>query len=577
MAKKRRRSRSRRRKKKTNIIPAILAVIFIMLIGGASVGALVYEKYSYSKEEMSLEEYFDMSNNSDKAILYMENERLEETAWINGSAIYLPYKWVKKNLNDRFYIDEKEELILYPLPNEVVSAPLTGASYTMDGQEVSLGNPLTEYVDGELYLLIDFVKGLTNFSYTLYEDPNRIQMYKNEVSYSYADVTKDSAVRYQGGVKSDILKNVSEGEKLQILEEYENWVNVRTEDTIEGFIEKKHLGETYEDTIEACKDVPKLEYTSITRDHKINMVWHQMIYEGGNDTFDDMTRAMSGVNVISPTWFFLCDEAGNIENISSSSYVVKAHNKGLEVWALVDNFTKSVDTTKVLSRTSTRQNLINNIVDATLKVGADGINVDFESLEVECGPHFVEFIRELSIPCRQNNLVLSVDNYVPMGNTEFYGRKAQGEACDYVIIMGYDEHWAGSEEAGSVASLDYVEHGITETLKDVPSEKIINAVPFYARFWTTKDGKVSSEALGMNEAKQTVDNRGLSVTWDDVTCQNYGVKEADGALYQIWLEDEESLAAKISIMKNYQVGGIAAWKLGLEKDDIWKTIETFLE
>ena len=196
--------------------------------------------------------------------------------------------------------------------------------------------------------------------------------------------------------------------------------------------------------------------------------------------------------------------------------------------------------------------------------------MDFELIPSSSGEDYIEFIRELGIACRKNSLVLSVDNYVPMGNlNDHYDRAEQGVVADYVIIMGYDEHYAGSSEAGSVASIGYVENGIKRTVAEVPPEKVIGGIPFYTRVWATKDGEVSSNALSMPLAQEWVEQRGITLAWDDETCQNYGeLTESDGTLRQVWIEDAESIRTKISVMRNYGIAGVAAWQLGQESPDI---------
>ena len=215
-------------------------------------------------------------------------------------------------------------------------------------------------------------------------------------------------------------------------------------------------------------------------------------------------------------------------------------------------------------------------MNAALSCGMDGINVDFEQISADCGEHFIQFIRELSIPCRQNGLVLSIDNYVPMGGTNHYDREEQGIVADYVIIMGYDEHYAGSKEAGSVASIDFVEKGISQTVAEVPASKVINAIPFYTRIWETSDEGVSSQAVGMEMADEYVRAHNIPVEWNDETCQNYGEYTQDGVLYQVWLEDDSSIEVKLSIMDKYQLAGVASWRLGFEKPEIWDVIEAYL-
>lgn len=345
-----------------------------------------------------------------------------------------------------------------------------------------------------------------------------------------------------------------------------------TEDGFIGFIAKKDLaGASSVITFEREFEEP--EYTSQKRDFKINLAWHQVTSEAANETFDEVVKDMTGVNVISPTWFSISDNAGNISNYAVESYVTKAHAKGLEVWGLVDNFNKNVDTYKVLSNSSSRITLENNLIKQALRFSLEGINIDFETLSEETGPHFIQFLRELSILCRANKLVLSVDNPVPQNDyTYHYDRESQGEVVDYVIIMGYDEHYYGSEKAGSVASLPWVEQGITDTLKEVPAEKVINGIPFYTRLWKTSAGIVTSEAIGMDAADEVISKYKVETYWDKNYSQNYGKFEKGNDLYQIWLEDEKSIAAKMELIKNYNLAGVAEWKLGFERASIWKVI-----
>ena len=215
----------------------------------------------------------------------------------------------------------------------------------------------------------------------------------------------------------------------------------------------------------------------------------------------------------------------------------------------------------------------NNLIKQALRFSLEGINIDFETLSEETGPHFIQFLRELSILCRANKLVLSVDNPVPQNDyTYHYDRESQGEVVDYVIIMGYDEHYYGSEKAGSVASLPWVEQGITDTLKEVPAEKVINGIPFYTRLWKTSAGIVTSEAIGMDAADEVISKYKVETYWDKNYSQNYGKFEKGNDLYQIWLEDEKSIAAKMELIKNYNLAGVAEWKLGFERASIWKVI-----
>ncbi len=434
------------------------------------------------------------------------------------------------------------------------------------------------YEGDVLYLAIDFVKNYANFSYEGFGEPNRLQIYTRWNERTVAEINKDTAVRVLGGVKSEILKDMTAGDKVVILEEMESWSKVKTGDSIIGYVENKRLENEAAEAPIPVTDYVEPEYTSITRDHKINLGWHVIGGVGGNDTLSEAVANTKGLNVISPTWFKLNDSEGGFVSFASQDYVDKAHGMGLEVWGLVENieYADSIDMYGLLSSTTNRARLIDNLVGTTLAYGLDGINVDLEQISMDCGEHYIEFIRELSIPCRANGIVLSVDNYVPTGYTDHYDREEQGVVADYVIIMGYDEHYSGSNQAGSVASINFVEEGIQKTVEQVPANKVINAVPFYTRIWETKGAELGSQAVGMEAAEEFVRAHGMSVEWDEETCQNYGECTEDGSLFQVWLEDERSMEVKLNIMEKYQIGGVAGWRLGFEKPEIWDIIEVYL-
>ncbi|MBR4138354.1 MAG: glycosyl hydrolase family 18, partial [Lachnospiraceae bacterium] len=431
--------------------------------------------------------------------------------------------------------------------------------------------------DGIAYVALEYIKQYTAIDYTYMKEPNRVQ-----ITCEYGDVTvveakKDGEVRYRAGHKSPILTDVKKGDLMYVLDEGENpiekWTRVRTADGYIGYIKDKKLKE--ETIVTTSTDFVEPEYSSLTKDYTINLAWHQVTNtEANNQVFEKLADA-KGLTTISPTWFFIRDDAGNIQSLASQSYVDYCHQNGVEVWGLVENITykNQFSITSVLNKTSSRQNLVTQLIAQAIRFGLDGINVDIEELPAEAGAGFIEFIRELSIMCRRNHIILSVDNYVPMAYNQNYNRKEQGIVADYVIIMGYDEHYAGSEEAGSVASIGYVRNGIEKTLEEVPAEKVINAVPFYTRLWETDaSGKVSSSALGMGVAQKTVANNGATPEWSEEAGQYYADYENGDSFYQIWLEEERSIEEKAKLIKEYNLAGIASWRLGYEKDEIWDII-----
>ncbi|MCI9396742.1 MAG: SH3 domain-containing protein [Lachnospiraceae bacterium] len=563
------------------IIPVIVAVILIILIGAAGFGAKLLEKYSYSKERADLTEYFGIAGENDVPII-LQDEQIEEHAKIFDGICYFDMATVHKYFNDRFYEDKSENSLLYTTPDMVYANVIgTGTVTGYDADFVESGESydytISRYEGEALYIAVDFVKKYANFSYELFTEPNHMQIYTEWDRRQTASVTKDTQVRYQGGIKSDILTDVSAGDQVIILEEMETWTKVKTQDSVIGYVENKRLGEKTEEEPVPVTDYVEPEYPSNTRDYKINLGWHVIGGVGGNDTLEETVAKTKGLNVISPTWFTLTGNEGEFSSFATTSYVERAHEMGLEVWALVGNVDSvDVDLYTVLSKTSNRRRLILQLLAAVREYNLDGLNIDFENVSLDAGEPFIQFIRELSIPCRKYGIVLSVDNYVPMNHTDHYDRAEQGVVADYVIIMGYDEHYNGSDEAGSVASINFVESGIKNTVAEVPKEKVINALPFYTRIWETGADGISSQAVGMEMAQTYVSDHGIATRWDEVTCQNYGEFQDGDRLCQVWLEDAESITVKLNIMEKYEIAGVAAWRLGFETADIWDVIEEYM-
>lgn len=542
-------------KKRMPVLVVCLLIVLVALVGGAAYGI---NKLIPTRKQMSLSDYYGQ-NADGEAALILGTEKLDQKALISGDDVYLPIDVVDGYLNQRYYWDSENKKILYATPS----------SLTEEKASDSAGG-MVWLKDNSVYLHLDYVKKYTDIDAYINKDPDRIAIQNKFSNIETVTVKKDTVIRYRGGIKSEILTEVPKNTVLRLLNEGEDWDQVATDDGYIGYIQKKKVSAADATTYE--RDFKSETYTYLTMDEPVNLVWHQTTSTDANNYFSDATQNMTGVNVISPTWFSIADNSGNITNIASGEYVMQAHEKGLKVWGLVDNFSENISTTTVLSSTSARQNLEGQLIAGALKTGLDGINVDFESLSEDVGIHFLQFLRELSIQCHENNLVLSVDNPVPENFTSHYDRAEQGKVTDYVIIMGYDEHYVGSE-AGSVASLPWVEQGVKDTLTEVPAERTILAVPFYTRLWKTTDGgALTSEAIGMDQAQKVIADNGAETYWDKTTSQNYGTYEGDGATYQIWLEDSKSIAEKVKLISKYKLAGVAEWKLGFENSGIWKTI-----
>ena len=567
--------RKKRRRRRSGLTSVLVALLLIILVGAAGIITNAMRRYTPTDARMDLADYYQQSS-GDEISLILQDTIAEAKGKLEDGVAYLPYTMVTQELEGRFYWDQETQQMLYTLPTEVLEIQPESGTYQMGDESVTEDYLIVRQIDGEYYIALDFLEQYMEIQGTVYENPARAVILYKWDTVRTVEASEETQIRYQGGIKSPILRDLEPGEQMLLLEELDDWSRVMTQDGIDGYVENSALSAPKE-TEYAYTGSYEEDFSSLTREHKINLAWHQVTSESANQAFAADTQKMTGVNVISPTWFSIVSTQGNISSLASSDYVSQAHAKGLEVWGLIDNFNDEVSTLDTLSVRSARQHMIEMLLAEAKRVDLDGINVDFEALTEEEAPHFIQFIRELSVACRNNGLVLSVDNPVPQ-YTAFYNRKEQGIVADYVIIMGYDEHTLGSETAGSVASLPFVEEGIVQTLSDVPKEKVINGIPFYTRLWTeANNGMVTSEVCSMDQADAYVKEYNMEVYWNTDVSQNYAEGITDSGTLKMWLEDEKSLEEKMKLIQEYDLAGVAEWKLGFERADVWKIISSYIQ
>lgn len=594
-------SRARRRRRNAVIRWLIFIILILAVIGGL----LIWYRYGASDEKADLEQYYELDQEGEIAVV-VNNEVVRDetdTSETDGEAApapgkvydgqyYIEYSVVRDRINKQFYWDPNENILLYTLPGGNVSVEVGSSQYTDVTEEKSVDYTILKTEGKTAYIALPFIQEYTNMEYEVYDDPARAVITSEWGEIQTAEIKRDTQVRYQGGVKSPILTEISKGSKVVVLEDENDWMKVSTEDGFIGYVRTKLLRDITTETISREFDEP--EYTNISKDYTINMAWHNVSNTDANGYILETIAGTKGLTTIAPTWFSLADTEGNVTSLADADYVNYAHQSNLEVWAVLRDFHGGInsydETYEVLSYTSKRTKIINQVIAEAIEKGIDGINLDFELVSTACGEHYVQFVRELSVKCRQNGLVFSVDNYVPQPYNEHYDIEEQGAVADYVVIMGYDEHTDGSYEAGSVASISYLETGITDALKSVPAEKLVAGVPFFTRLWfetpkteeelaeeagteaASYPNKVTSSAYGMDEAAQVVEDAGAEAQWNEETAQNYAEWEADGGTYKIWLEDAQSLEEKLKVIKENNLAGVAEWSLGMENSGVWDLI-----
>ncbi len=568
---------------KKRMYPVLLAVVLIILVIAAAVGSKILNKYSYSKVRADLNEYFNLQQEDEIAIVLQDNH-IEEKAKLRGDVCYFDLPTVEAYFTDRFYVNPIEQVLQFTTDTDVITVHIGEQSNVMYVSDMGEELPYqAAFYEGDtLYIAADYVKKYANMEYELFTQPLHMQIYTRWGSFTSASVSKKTVLRRLGGIKSDILVDLAAGESVIVLEKMDSWSRVKTENAFIGYVENKYLkGEITQERV--CNTgFQEIVYNRVRKDGVINLTFHQIFEETGGDALVNALQGTKGVNVVSPTWFRLSNSIGDFTSIANASYVSKAHELGTEVWALVtdvdseDMFGVQIDFVELLSSSANRKHLIDGLMAQADTYGLDGINIDFEKVRNDSGTHFVQFLRELAIETGKRNIVLSIDNYVPTEYTAHYNRKEQGIVADYLIIMGYDEHYVGGGEAGSNASIGFVEDGIMRTKEEVPADKIINAVPFYTRVWESGTDGLKASTLTMAAQQDWITRTGVSPVWSDEFCQNYAEYQSGDSLFQCWLEDTDSIRVKLQVMKVQGIAGVASWKLGIEDKAVWDAIAEYM-
>lgn len=560
------------RRKKKPILPVLLLAVIVAVAGGVF---YFIDSRTPSKKHLSAQEYFGGSDAS--MAVTAGGEVTKDAAVVYDGATYISEDAIAERVDPSFYYEENEKLLVVTTPTKKTTLDLTNGSSP---------NKEAEILDGTVYVSVDFLKQWADAEVTQYDSPSRLVI-KSAWTYPAGDVSEDAAIRESADIKAPIIKDVSSGDTVRLLDvsadgsagegKQEGFTKVESEDGYVGYISDKYIKNIREMTEDHTSSIG--DYTTVGFDGKINMVFHQTTSQASNNALANSIANVTGVNVIAPTWFFLDDKEGGIQDLSSADYVATAHSAGMKVWAVLNDFDGNVasadDTAASLSTDTYRSKIVDTVMQSIKASGADGLNIDMEHVTKSSVNDFLELIREFSVECRNAGITLSVDDYVPTF-TGYMNRAEQARVCDYIVTMCYDEHSTDSEEAGSVSSLSFVKKGIEDTLKTVPAEKTIAAIPFFTRLWTTAGGKVTSTAYGMTDAENAASSMNMSEKWDDQTGQTYCELTSGDTKYQMWLENEKSIGLKMEAVQEAGCAGVAEWKLGLEKQEIWEIISNYL-
>lgn len=559
--------------RKRYIIPILLTIALICL----AVGVVIVKK-SPSKKRVNLYEYYGVTDGSAEIAVAVDHKKMDSFGYVIDEKYYIPEEIVETYFTDKFYTDANNRQVLYTTDLEIWEIPFGENYYEIDGNKTEKEYEIVKFFDEKIYVCIDFVKELTGCSYIFYSNPSRIAIETAGLKSNRLNGKSDGKVRADATIKAPIIGTVGDGAKWYDLEVEKNGYKlVVADDGRAGYLKNNEISSV---TLEETTAFEIAPYKNQLRDHKIILVWDGIYVKEENAGIDKRLEKVTSANVISPTWYKVTDSNGSIESMADWDYINYVREKGYEIWPLINDFSAGAedgfDEAELLSNRDSRRKLINNLMSEVKEYGYDGLNIDFEKIKAAYGKDFVQFIRELSIECRKAEIVLSVDNYVPFSFNEFYGRKAQGECVDYVIVMCYDEHYDGGESSGSTASISYVDSGTEKTLNSVAKEKVLVGVPFYSRLWqleeniSDKKNILSTKAYSMKGGEEIAGELGLISVWDDVVKQTVATGYSGGFYYEIWLETLKSMTEKIEVIKSYDVGGIAAWALGSEDEGVWE-------
>ncbi len=532
--------------------------------------------------KVDLLKYFNVEEDEIPVILNGLSREL--TALNKDGKWYILQADVATYLNDRFYYDKTNKAVLYTTATTTYKYVPNDTKYTdmKSGEVTNLDYPVVLLEEENIYIELDYAKKIRqSFDYRIEENPTRVVIKtafgtSGNIWASPVKADRKVAIREKEGINSKVVDMVEQDEIVYVVSSGEMFTQVVKENGCYGYLYTKYLTQVTDHNGYAWLNDPG--YSNIKKDHVISLAWYQA---GNGDNIDEMLSGTS-VNTISPVWYQVKDIYGNVSSGASKSFVDKMHEKGIEVWPLISDFSISSTTEEFLSNIAARKKVIDKLIADATKYGYDGLNIDFEYIKYGGARHYTQFLRELSVECRANNIVLSTDNYVPMGYNNYYNRTEQGKVVDYVIIMGYDEHTSGSTQAGSVASLPYVENGIVKTMSEVELDKIINGMPFYTRIWREKADGTSEKpeiyaTTDMAATMYTINSFNANIIWDEECGQYYAEYTAGAYKYKVWIEDAKSIEMKMKLAANKGVKNFAYWRLGMEDSSVWSVIEQYVK
>lgn len=517
--------------------------------------------------------------------IFVRGELMEYEAKGTNESLKLPLPVLQEKVDPSIRYEEPEGAIILTSSDKVLQLTKDEEQGELNGKPYTL-QTIPEEMDGVLYIPVQALKEVYGISVHESTDTGAVLLMNPGESIEYAEAAGDgdqteedeSIPLYQKPNKqSAIVKKMNFGDRVRVWSSDGKWLFVQLDSGYTGYVLASEIKQTKTVTI------PKRESTPTAAERRwkektINLTW-EAVYNRAADPA--ALAVLKGVNVVSPTWFEISDDKGNVASKADPAYMKKAKSLGIEVWGLISNAFDADLTAAALSTYDKRNTIITQMIEYAKTYDLDGINVDFESVYTEDGPNVTQFMRELRPYAKENELVLSIA-VTPKSNSElwskFLDRRSLGQIADYMMVMAYDEHWATSPTAGSVASIPWATAAVTKIIEEdeVPAGKLLLGVPTYTRVWSEEivegEVKAKSKAIGMDAAQEILTTQKLTPQYLDDIGQNYVEYEENGVLKKIWLEDKTSLRARVELAERLELAGVASWSRKFANEGAWAVL-----
>lgn len=485
--------------------------------------------------------------------------------------LYLPFATVKELLEPAIELDAETMTVKLSTAGRPVAMPWPGVEEFVNRRPVELRAQVATDASGSPYVPADFLAALIGLSYEYHQETNTAVVDRVGQTLPTLVVRSSPAfIRQKPSLLSERLSRLEPGAVLLQFAEEGNWLLVRDQLGNLGYVPRKGVAPGATHTVSRPDPAP----APPPIDGPISLVWEHVSSRNPDPA---AIGDMPGVNVVSPTWFHVMNSDGHVSNLGDLAYVEWAHERGHQVWGLVTNGFSRDRTRAFLTDPAKREDIIRSLLIYAHLYRLDGINLDFENMNLTEKDDYVALARELAPHIREMGLTLSVD-VTFLSSSEVWSRcfdrPALSEICDYVMVMGYDQHTAGSPIAGPVGAIPWVEQGLERILAEVPAEKLVLGVPFYTRLWAEEPGRRPKvTTYSMQGVRDLIAEKGLTPTWDATSGSFFITYVEGGVRHKLWIEDETSMAGRLRLIERYGLAGVAAWRRGFEVPVIWQLIE----